>query len=79
MAEENDFTLHTELADDAKRLVTHPVKEAERLEHEAAVGEADTTPLILIGEVALFVALLVVVLVAVLFTISSLIGSLHAV
>ena len=77
MADENGFTLHTELGDEAKRLATHPIKEAERLEREAAAGEADTTPLILIGGVGLFVALLVTVILVLLFTVSNLVGSLY--
>jgi hypothetical protein len=77
MANENGFTLHTEIGDEAKRLATHPVKEAERLEREAAAGEADTTPLILIGGVGLFVALLVAVILVLLFTVSNLVGSLY--
>ena len=78
MEDENGFTLHTEIGDEAKRLATQPIKEAERLEREAAAGEADTTPLILIGGIGLLVALLVVVILALLFTISHLVGSLYA-
>jgi hypothetical protein len=79
MADEQDFSLHTEIGEEAKRLATHPIQEAGRLEREAAAGETDTTPLILIGGVGLFVAVLVAVVIALLFTIASLVGSLYAV
>ena len=77
MAEDNDFSLHSEIGEEAKRLATHPVHEAGRLEREAEAGESDTTPLILIGGVGLLVALVVAVVIALLFTIAALVGSLH--
>jgi hypothetical protein len=53
------YALHSELGGEAKRLVTHPVHEAERLAEEMREGEADTTPGIVIGVVGLVVAVVV--------------------
>jgi hypothetical protein len=74
---ENGFTLHTEIGQEARRLLTHPVQEIERLEHEAEAGEADTTPALLIGGIGVFVSLLVVVVIVVGFAAARLFGSLY--
>lgn len=44
------------------------VEEAKKLEHEADEGKSARTPLILIGEVWIFVAIVVVVVLALAFT-----------
>lgn len=72
-----DFVLHTEIGEEAKRLAKHPVEEIERLEHEAAVGEADTTPAIVIGVVGVVVALVVALVLVIAFTAGWLFGSLN--
>ncbi len=72
-----DYALHTEIGQEAKRLATHPIKEIERLEHEAAVGEADTTPAILIGVIAVVVAIIVAVILVVGLSAGELFGSLN--
>ena len=76
MEEEQEFTLHTEVGQEAKRLATHPVQEVERLEREAAAGETDMTPVIVIGGVGIFVALVVAVVLVLGFTAGHLFGSL---
>ena len=78
MEEEQEFKLHSEVGHEAKRLATHPVQEVERLEREAAAGETDMTPVIVIGGVGLFVALVVAVVLVIGFTAGHLFGSLAA-
>jgi type IV secretory pathway TrbD component len=73
---DQDFALHTELGHEAKRLVAHPIKEIERLEHEAAEGEADTTLAILIGVLAVVLTLVVAFVLAVGYGAGWLFGSL---
>jgi hypothetical protein len=79
MPDETDqnYALHTEIGHEARRLVTHPIKEIERLEHEAEEGEADTTPAILIGVIAVVVTVLVAVVIAVGLAAGALFGSLY--
>ncbi len=74
---DQDFALHTEIGHEAKRLVSHPIKELERLEHEAAAGEADTTPAILIGVLAVVLTIVVVFVLVVGLSAGALFGSLN--
>jgi hypothetical protein len=48
-----DYHLHTELAEETKRLATHPRKEAHRLAEELREGETETTPLIALSGLVL--------------------------
>ena len=55
-------------ADKAKHIlhdVEHPVETAKALEHEAAEGESDRTPLIAIGGITLFLLVIFVILLAI--------------
>jgi hypothetical protein len=62
-----DFQLHGELAEEAKRLATHPRDEAHRLGEELAAGEAEATPLIAISVVGIGAALVVAIVLALVF------------
>jgi hypothetical protein len=62
--DDREFRLHSELADEAKRVITHPGEEAHRLSEELKAGEADTTPLIAITGIAIWVAVIVALVVA---------------
>ncbi len=59
-----DYHLHTELADETKRLATHPREEAHRLADELREGETETTPLIAISGLTLGIGALLAVLIA---------------
>ena len=48
-----DYHLHTELAEETKRLATHPREEAHRLAEELREGETETTPLIALSGLVL--------------------------
>jgi hypothetical protein len=62
-----DFQLHGELAEEAKRLATHPREEAHRLSEELTAGEAETTPLIALSVVGIGAALVVAIVLALVF------------
>ena len=64
-----DYHLHTELADETKRLATHPSEEAHRLVEELNEGETETTPLIAMGGLALGLGVALVILLALVFLI----------
>ena len=64
-----DYHLHTELADETKRLATHPSEEAHRLVEELREGETETTPLIAMGGLALGLGVALVILLALVFLI----------
>jgi hypothetical protein len=59
--------LHSELAHEAKRVVTHPAEETHRLTEELTAGEADTTPLIALAGLAIWLAVIVVIVTALVF------------
>jgi len=65
-----DYHLHTELAEETKRLGTHPREEADRLMEELREGETETTPLIAIGALAVWLGVLVAVVIALVFLIA---------
>jgi hypothetical protein len=48
MADEADFSVRHEAADELKRLASHPVDEVTRLEHEALEGKTPASLLIVI-------------------------------
>ena len=64
-----DYHLHTELADETKRLATHPSEETHRLVEELREGETETTPLIAMGGLALGLGVALVILLALVFLI----------
>jgi len=64
-----DYHLHTELAEETKRLATHPREEAHRLAEELREGETETTPLIAMGGLALGLGVALVILLALVFLI----------
>ena len=59
-----DYHLHTELAEETKRLATHPREEAHRLAEELREGETETTPLIAISALVLVCGVLLAILIA---------------
>jgi hypothetical protein len=65
-----DYHLHTELGEETKRLAKHPREEAHRLAEELREGEKETTPLIAIGGLALWLGVLVAVVIALVFLIA---------
>ena len=64
-----DYHLHTELAEETKRLATHPREEAHRLAEELREGETETTPLIAMSGLALGLGVALVILLALVFLI----------
>jgi hypothetical protein len=69
-----DYHLHTELADETKRLATHPGEEAHRLKEELREGETETTPLIAMSVLALGLGVLLAILIALAFLIPRLVS-----
>ena len=69
-----DYHLHTELADETKRLVTHPSEEAHRLVEELREGETDTTPLIAMSVLVPVIGVLLAILIALAFLIPRLVS-----
>jgi hypothetical protein len=67
-----DHHLHTELAEETKRLATHPREEAHRLMEELREGETDTTPLIALSGLALGLGVVLAILIALTFLIARL-------
>jgi hypothetical protein len=67
-----DYHLHTELAEETKRLATHPREEAHRLAEELREGETETTPLIALSGMALWIGVLVAIVIALVFLIARL-------
>jgi hypothetical protein len=59
-----NYHLHTELAEETKRLATHPREEAHRLVEELREGETETTPLIAVSGLALGLGVLLAILIA---------------
>jgi hypothetical protein len=69
-----DYHLHTELAEETKRLATHPREEAHRLMEELREGETETTPLIAVSGLALVIGVLLAILIALAFLIPRLVS-----
>ena len=65
--DDREIRLHSELGHEAKRVVTHPREETHRLNEELTAGEADTTPLIALTGLAIWLALIVAIVVALVF------------
>jgi hypothetical protein len=69
---EPDYHLHTELGEETKRLATHPREEAHRLVEELREGETETTPLIALSGLTLWLRVLVAIVIALVFLIARL-------
>lgn len=69
-----EYHLHTELAEETKRLATHPREEAHRLAEELREGETETTPLIAMSGLALGLGVLLAILIALTFLIARLVS-----
>jgi hypothetical protein len=67
-----DYHLHTELGEETKRLATHPREEAHRLVEELREGETETTPLIALSGLVLWLGVLVAIVIALVFVIARL-------
>jgi hypothetical protein len=67
-----DYHLHTELGEETKRLATHPREEAHRLGEELREGETETTPLIALSGLALWLGVVVAIVIALVFLIARL-------
>ena len=67
-----DYHLHTELGEETKRLATHPREEAHRLVDELREGETETTPLIAVSGMVLWIGVLVAIVIALVFLIARL-------
>jgi hypothetical protein len=67
-----DYHLHTELGEETKRLATHPREEAHRLVEELREGETETTPLIALSGLVLWLGVLVAIVIALVFLIAGL-------
>ena len=65
-----DYHLHSEIGEEAKRLVTHPREEAHRLAEELEEGETETTPFLLMGGIAVAVSLIVAVVIVLVFVVA---------
>jgi hypothetical protein len=65
--DDREVRLHSELAHEAKRVVTHPAEETHRLTEELTAGEADTTPLIALTGLAIWLAVIVAIVTALVF------------
>ena len=59
-----EFRLHDALGEEAKRAVTHPRDEAERLGKELRTGESEATPLIAMSVIGIGVTVVVAVVMA---------------
>jgi hypothetical protein len=59
-----DYELHEEVGEEAKRLVTQPRDEAERLGKKLATGRSEATPFLALSAVGIAVAVLVVAVIA---------------
>jgi hypothetical protein len=59
-----NYHLHTELAEETKRLATHPREVAHRLVKELREGETETTPLIAVSGLALGLGVVLAILIA---------------
>lgn len=68
-----EFHLHSELGEEAKRLATHPREEAHRLSEELKSGEVETTPLIALTGIGIWLGLFVAIVIALVFVVAYLI------
>ena len=71
---DSDYHLHTELAEETKRLATHPSEEAHRLVEELREGETETTPLIAMSGLALGLGVALAILIALAFLVPRLVS-----
>lgn len=62
MSTQSEFQLHHEAAEELKRLAAHPVREVDRLEHQAREGETASSLLIVVAGVFVGVSLLAALL-----------------
>jgi hypothetical protein len=65
-----EYHLHTELAEETKRLATHPREEAHRLAEELREGETENTPLIALSGLVLGLGALLAIVIALTFLIA---------
>jgi hypothetical protein len=70
---ELEVHLHSELGEEAKRLVTHPREEAHRLSEELKAGEVETTPLIAITGLGIWLGLFIAIVIALVFVVAYLV------
>jgi hypothetical protein len=68
-----EFHLHSELGGEAKRLATHPREEAHRLSEELKAGEVETTPLIALSGMGIWLGLFIAVVIALVFVVAYLV------
>ncbi len=69
-----NYHLRTELAEETKRLATHPREEAHRLAEELREGETETTPLIALSGLVLGIGVLLAIVIALVFLIARLVS-----
>jgi uncharacterized protein YndB with AHSA1/START domain len=65
--DDREVRLHSELAHEAKRVVTHPAEETHRLTEELRAGEVDSTPVIALTGLAIWLAVIVAIVIALVF------------
>jgi hypothetical protein len=68
-----EFHLHSELGEEAKRLATHPREEAHRLSEELKAGEVETTPLIALSGLSIWLGLFIAIVIALVFVVAYLV------
>lgn len=71
---EAGYELHSELGEEAKRLTTTPREEVQRLGDELRRGESETTPLLAMSGIAIWVGAFVAVLIVVVFVVARFAG-----
>ncbi len=64
---EAGYELHSEIGEEAKRLASHPREEVHRLGDELRSGETETTPLLAMSGIAIWVGAFVAVVIVVVF------------
>jgi hypothetical protein len=68
-----EFHLHSELGEEAKRLATHPRQEAHRLSEELKAGEVETTPLIALSGIGIWLGVFIAIVIALVFVVAYLV------
>jgi hypothetical protein len=68
-----EFHLHSELGEEAKRLTTHPRQEAHRLSEELKAGEVETTPLIALSGIGIWLLIFIALVIALVFVVAYLV------
>jgi hypothetical protein len=68
-----EFHLHSELGEEAKRLATHPREEVHRLNEELRAGEVESTPLIALTGIGIWLSLIVAIVIALVFVVAYLV------